>query len=244
VRAGLSGVRFAGGTDAAPALAAAWDLAAAAPGGAVLWIHGPQPVLLASPEELRQRVERRSDAPPVYTYAAVAGENRLLAALADLPALEVVPRFTPGGEAADLERFLRQLGGTGERIVATRTREAGARATPATGGQTSDHLARLWARDRVDALARGLPGSPPRPAEREEAMALAGRYRLVTAVSGAVVLQTQAETERAGLEPSDPGQVPTVPEPETWALLALVAVVLIAAVVVRRRARGGAVHAA
>jgi len=225
-------IDFAGGTDSLPALAAAWDLAAETPGGAVLWIHGPQPVLLAPPEELRQRMERRKNGPTVYTYAAVGGENRLLASLGDLPNFKAVPRYLPDG--SDLETFLGELGGARERIVAVRTRDTKPEGA-AFGVETSNHLARLWAAERIDALVHAPSGAPPRETDRKEALALAARYHLVTPVSGAVVLQTQAETDAvAGSDPQT--QVPTVPEPETWALLALVALFLVVAARSRRRA--------
>jgi hypothetical protein len=38
-------------------------------------------------------------------------------------------------------------------------------------------------------------------------------------VSGAVVLESNEAYAQAGLSPPDPGQVPTIPEPETWALI-------------------------
>jgi hypothetical protein len=228
----LTAVDFAGGTDSLPALAAAWDLAAETPGGAVLWIHGPQPVLLAPPEELRQRTERRKNGPVVYTYAAVGGENRLLASLGDLPSFQAVPRYLPNAE--DLEAFLRQLAGVEQRIVAGRTRETNAGPAALAGVETSDHLARLWAAERIETLVHAPSGGPPRDADRREALALAARYHLVTTVSGAVVLETQAETDAvAGSDPST--QMPTVPEPETWALLGLVAVLL--AIALRSRGR-------
>jgi hypothetical protein len=229
-------IDFAGGTDSLPALAAAWDLAAEAPGGTVLWIHGPQPVLLAPAEELRQRMQRRKNGPVIHTYAAIGGENRLLAALADLPNFEAVPRYLPG--TGDLESFLRELGGGQERIVAVRTRVTNAGAPPG-GVETSDHLARLWAADHIDALVHAPSGAPPTEANRQEALALAARYHLVTVVSGAVVLQTQAETDAVAVDGSDPQtRVPTVPEPETWALLGLVALLLLVALRARRRAAG------
>jgi hypothetical protein len=40
-------------------------------------------------------------------------------------------------------------------------------------------------------------------------------------VSGAVVLETDVEYLRAGLTPPDPTAVPTIPEPETWAMLVI-----------------------
>jgi hypothetical protein len=237
----LRAIDFAGGTDSLPALAAAWDLAAAAPRGAVLWIHGPQPVLLGAAGELRQRMERRKDGPVIYTYAAIGGENRLLASLGDLPNFEAVPRYLPGN--ADLESFLHGLGGGTERIVAVRTRETNVPAAELVGVETSDHLARLWAADRIDALLRAPSGAPPTAADRKQALSLAAQYHLVTAVSGAVVLDSQAATDAvAGSDPQT--NVPTVPEPETWALLALVALLLLLAVRARRRQPRAGLHAA
>ena len=48
---------------------------------------------------------------------------------------------------------------------------------------------------------------------------LAVRYQLVTPVSGAVVLETAEQYRAAGLEPVNPGSVPTIPEPEMMVLL-------------------------
>ena len=65
------------------------------------------------------------------------------------------------------------------------------------------------------------------------------RYQLVTPVSGAVVLETQAQYDQAGLKPVDPDSVPIVPEPETWMLIGVCLVVLLTAVL-RGRPRGAA----
>jgi hypothetical protein len=220
----LRAIDFAGGTDSLPALTAAWDLADAAPGGAVLWIHGPQSILLAPTEDLRQRLERRKpgDGPIIYTYAAIGGENRLLSSLGDLPNVAAVPRFRPGAE--DLASFLRTVSGQEARVVAVRTRQPLAHVEALPGVETSDHLARLWAADRIDALLHPLTGVPPAVDDRKEALALAARYHLVTAVSGAVVLDSQAATEAVAGSDAERASVPTVPEPETWALLAVFAV--------------------
>jgi hypothetical protein len=55
-----------GGRDNVPALLAAWDFAAEEPGGAIVWIHGPQPVLLTGTEALLQRTERDRHRPVIY----------------------------------------------------------------------------------------------------------------------------------------------------------------------------------
>ena len=77
----------------------------------------------------------------------------------------------------------------------------------------SDHIARLWANERVLELMRNGSG------DRAEAVALAARYRLVTPVSGAVVLENKQQYEAAQLKPVDQATVPTVPEPHEWALI-------------------------
>jgi hypothetical protein len=219
VTEGLGRARFEGGTESAPALIAAWDRAAAQPGSAVLWIHGPQALVLTGAAELEQRLERSTDGPPLYTYAAAPGENRLLATL--WTHVRPVPRL----QAGDLEAFLGGLAGDRSPLVAVRERVT---ARP-EGTETSDHLARLWANDRIQTLVRGTAG------DRAEALALASKYHLVTPVSGAVVLETKQQFEANDLEPGQAGQVPTVPEPGTWALLGLVAVVLGVAIKQRHR---------
>jgi hypothetical protein len=63
---------------------------------------------------------------------------------------------------------------------------------------------------------------------REAAVALATQYRLVTPVSGAVVLETQQQYDESRLTPVSQAQatVPTVPEPHEWALLAVACAML------------------
>ncbi len=75
------------------------------------------------------------------------------------------------------------------------------------------HLARLRARDEVLRLAAAR--------KFNEAMHLAARYQLETAVIGAVVLETKAQYERAVLKPVEAATVPVVLEPETWMLMLL-----------------------
>jgi hypothetical protein len=40
------------------------------------------------------------------------------------------------------------------------------------------------------------------------------------------VLESQAAYDNAGLQPVAPGSVPTIPEPETWAMLAVALLIL------------------
>ncbi|HOY60635.1 MAG TPA: PEP-CTERM sorting domain-containing protein, partial [Verrucomicrobiota bacterium] len=81
------------------------------------------------------------------------------------------------------------------------------------GAEASSHLVRLWAKDEIRRLAASRM--------TEEAVGLAGRYQWVTPVSGAVVLETAQQYRSSELEPVPPSTVPSIPEPSTWALLAL-----------------------
>ena len=95
------------------------------------------------------------------------------------------------------------------------------------GQEVWDHLARVWAAEAVADEA-----SPTGEGARS---ALAANYQLVTPLSGAVVLETQAQYDAAGLTPGDPSaapQVPNIPEPAT-ALLVLLS--LTAAALRRKR---------
>lgn len=51
-----------------------------------------------------------------------------------------------------------------------------------------------------------------------------------------MVLETAAQYKAAGLEPVDPDTVPTIPEPEVWAMMIIAAAVLGVVLIRRRRA--------
>ena len=165
----------------------------------------------------------------MIALAVAPGPNRLIDGLDGCPWLHVAPRR--GALADDLRALL--AGGTIDGAAFIARREARPAATaPADARRTSDHLVRLWALERIGALARSS-------GERQVATDLAIRYRLVTPLSGAGVLQTAAEEKAAGLEPGDPHQVPSVPEPQTLALLVVAGAALFL-VWRRSRSTGGA----
>jgi hypothetical protein len=216
---------FVGGQDSVPALEAAWDEAEQR-NAVVVWIHGPQPVGLAPTDALRQRWERRPDGPRMLSFPLAPGANRVLEALDGVRAVSAVVR--EGDVETDLVRLLESWSRPTSRPVATRLRVDEA-APSDRASKTSDHLVRLWARDETERLA-AVPDTLAAATE------LAAAYRLVTPVTGAVVLETAAQYEAAGLTPGSAANVPTIPEPETWALLALA---LCAAAYAARRRRSG-----
>lgn len=222
--AALQGLDFAGGQDNLEALGQAWDWAAAGAAagspGIILWIHGPQPILLGSIEPLLQRSERQLDQVRLLPLEAVPGPNKVLEALDTFPFVFPVERSN--ALSADLGRLIAGWGPGGMTIEARRQQLATAQVPREHASKTSDHLARLWATDQIrQLLAQGDP------AARQAATDLAVAYHLVTPVSGAVVLETAQQYDEAGLTPVAQGSVPTVPEPEEWMLMAAVAILLL-----------------
>lgn len=214
-----------GGKDNVAALLRAME-AAGDGQSAIVWIHGPQPVSSNSVIELRQRWERRPDGPTLYDLQTVSGPNVIAAELEGISSYRVVPPQT------DLKRDLVNLltGWNGNATQLLRVREKIRRASlPAGSVETSSHLARLWANDEV---ARLMTAGDKKI---EDAQKIAAGYQLVTPVSGAVVLETAQQYQNAGLRPVNPNTVPTIPEPETWLLIAVVGAALITLLYRRRK---------
>jgi vault protein inter-alpha-trypsin-like protein len=201
---------FVGGQDNAPALADAIAALEAEPNARLLWIHGPQPVSFrGSAARLEQAIERLSRLPRVTLYAVEAGPNELLPDVPWAWSARTLPYS--GSPAADLSAFLAHATGK-DRALSLRRSQVDAAAALLPRG--SDHVARLWARERVLELMQADP-----TANRAAAVALAAPYRLVTPVSGAVVLESRQQYEENGLTPASQATVPTVPEPHEWALI-------------------------
>ncbi len=214
-------LRGIGGQDDLPALLEAWEWAAAASHGAIIWIHGTQPMLLGSLEALKQRLEwRNGEGPSIIDVAVQPGPNRIGEALAKFDALTALPRL--GELTDDLERLFATWSGRRPEFRFNRTAEPeiiaagfGHGASPSA----SSHVVRLWACDQIHWLVKIR--------QMAKAIDLAGRYQLVTPVSGAVVLETAQQFKEAGLTPADPLTVPGVPEPRTWILVIVASFVLL-----------------
>jgi hypothetical protein len=196
---------FSGGQDNAPALADALLGLEPEPQATLLWIHGPQPITFTgSAARLEQATARLTRLPKVVLYSVEPGPNEVLPDAPWAWGARSLPQT--GALDVDLAGFL--MRSTGESQAVRRQQD------PATDGVAagSDHIARLWANERVLELMRSR-------GDRAEAVALATRYRLVTPVSGAVVLETQQQYDAARLTPVSQTTVPTLPEPHEWALI-------------------------
>ena len=216
---------FEGGRDNGAPLRQAYAAAAeAGAGNAVLWVHGPQRLRLGEGDvhPIGSTVERlQAGAPPLYEIQLGGGLDVLVEDLDPSGVLRAVPRTTPDA-AQDLVGFLTRWDARWWLAIEHVDGEP-----PAMHKETSRHLARLWAAGQVDHLIR--------TGARDAAKALAVRYQLVTPVSGAVVLERAEQYEEHGLRQADPSTVPSIPEPEEWALLAVALAVLVTGAWRRRR---------
>ena len=217
----LRAATFGGGADNVPALLKAWDLAIEKPGNnAIVWVHGPQLLQLHSAEDLRRRWESGPYSPSLYSVQTRIGLDQILKTLDGIDEVKSVPRTRELDK--DLGRLFQRLTGQVATIEWVRTsKKVQSLPDPSDAIETSDHLAGLWANDEV---ARILAAGDE--SLNEAATMLAARYQLVTPVTGAVVLETAAQYRAADLTPVEKGTVPTIPEPEMVALLAVVFVLL------------------
>jgi hypothetical protein len=215
----LRNIDFAGGRDNVPALVRAWDIAAAEPGAAIVWVHGSQQVVLHPIEDLRQRWERRPHGPRLYALSVRNSGDVITAGLDGVDAVRTLRAAGSVGET--LEQLFKSWDGHSTEFVYVRERARPTHAsTNSHASALPSHLARLWAHD--EALRLIASG----PQQRDEAIKLAAAYQIVTPVTGAVVLESAQQYRDAGLEPASPDQVPTVPEPEEWALIIIVGITL------------------
>jgi hypothetical protein len=208
---------FSGGCDNGPALVAAWDWADRGQNGIVVWIHGPQPVGLGSTDALRQRIAWRPNGPAIHYLPVEPGPNRIAEAFnpAD-PVTRIPATGSPTESLAAFADSLRQPTLTWT-FASLPSADPDAAATGNPAVHTSDHLVRLW--KYQDLLNRLRRQSPDTAKLSDEAVA----YMLVTPVSGAVVLETQAQYAEAGLDDIDAALAPghVIPEPQSLLLLLL-----------------------
>lgn len=208
----LADTEFAGGHDSAEALGTAAEIASRTATERVIWLAGPQPED-GNVDVLWQWLTRSSSPFVVVPFAFGEGEPALLHRL---PASAIARPVRFGDALADFEGFVTTELDTDPTWHAVR--QASSLPPPSGAQKTGAHLTRLWAAEEV---ARGC--RDPLVCQR-----LAIGQHLVTAVTGAVVLETAAQYEAAGLEPADASSdVPTVPEPATWLLMAMMVAALI-----------------
>ncbi|MBL8149655.1 MAG: hypothetical protein JNN15_06980 [Blastocatellia bacterium] len=230
----VSQIDCVGGQDNAEPLLQALKIASQKPDSRVVWIHATQPVVTA--KGLSKLAEWPTSTKTIlYDLQVVNGPNKLTDHLSQLnlsSSIKAIPRL--GSPSQDLAKLLSRLFVDKKEVVLTRERldafaiSKESRATK----ETSAHIARLWAQDEVMRYYR-LNQRDEKLLEK--ALKIAVSYQLVTPISGAVVLETREQYERAGLEPVPYSSVPTIPEPETWMLIIAAGLILIVTLYLGRR---------
>lgn len=216
IKAALRDADFHGGQDNTPAFVAALKTLEPEADAEVLWVHGAQPVRFRATASLfEQAGTRLMRYPKVTLYAVEPGPNELMPDEPWAWAAHALPAH--GNAEADLKGYFARRFATGLQPVIER-QEAAIAGRETDGSQ---HLVRLWARDKVAAML-----SAAAEANRSDAIALAAQYQLVTPVSGAVVLEIKEQFDRHDLKPVSKATVPTVPEPHEWALIILMSLIL------------------
>src|SRR5688572_8819281 len=214
---------FDGGEDNLGVLAEGIAALQGEPAATLLWIHGPQGFEFDHfTAQLEQVLDRGAHLPEIWLLPVAPGPNKALqhprvfqlahtlAWSGDIQA-DIAAAFTNYYDSAPRWTVRRMPGPPPGLVVG------------------SQHVEKLWALEQIESLmTQGSEGAT-------RAMTLAAQHRLVTPVSGAVVLETDAEYTRAGLTPPDAAAVPTIPEPSTWVLLIVAALAFAWAVRQQRR---------
>lgn len=204
---------FRGGRDSTSSLQQALqDARSSGQRTTIVWLHGPQPFEFAESGVIAQIFEREPHPPVVHSIALAHGRNRLLEQLYNHAELRAETRWD--GTPDHLRQILQQAcAGMPDSYAYSRPDAA-----PADAIKVWDQLARQAVFEEVLAAFKGQNQVPEAQAQR------AASHQLVTPYSGAVVLETQEQYDRAGLKPVDAGSTPqipngSVPEPHRTLLL-------------------------
>jgi len=224
--AALKALPCVGGADNTPALDLACKQFANADGNVIVWVHGPQPVLFENADKVRERWQKAKHPIKLYDVQIIPGPNRIAEKLDGIHAFQLWSQT--GIASTDLERLFGLWAGVIDET--TFKRERVSLPDVEKFPQASDHVTRLWAAEEVNRLV-----DEDTDPSTDAAVSLASKYQLVTSVTGAVVLETKQQFTEAGLEPVDANSVPTIPESETYALIAVLLAVLVWAYKRRQR---------
>jgi hypothetical protein len=211
--ADVASFKYAGGRDNTPALAAALDWLRGRPDATLVWLHGPQPVVSRSLQQIEQILERSPHAVRLLDVPLVQGDNALLPVFTRTRELRC--RTVRTSAAAPFSTAALQ-----ETEAAFTWEQHAALPPDVAAVKVNDTLSRQFALAEYRRL---------RSADPEQAAATAVRASLVTPDTGAVVLERATDYSAHNLAQASSKaaqQIPVVPEPST-ALLAAGAALLL-----------------
>ena len=221
-----SSVSCRGGRPALATLAKAVDeLAARGEPSALVWIHSGEPVSGQAGDALALKLRKAVNVRLVICQVA-EGECALTEPIPPSGAIDsLTSDALSSGVGPALGRLFDGWGTEGRIPVREKVALAD---VPQEAVPASDHLGRLWAAEET---ARTFRTGDPVALEKAQKTALP--WHIVTAVTGAVVLESKQQFQENDLEQVDAQSVPTVPEP--GAILCLVIVAVVFALAWRRK---------
>ncbi len=219
-----------GGRPAIATLVKAIDtLAANGKSRALVWIHAGEPVSGQAGDALALKLRKATNV-KLFICQIAEGECALTEPIPPSPTIvSLTSDALSRGAGPALERLFGKWHGYTMDLDHGRERAGGRRTVrekmplsevPEDAVPASDHLGRLWAAEETARIFRDGD-----PVALEKAQKTALPWHIVTAVTGAVVLESQQQYRENDLEPVDAQSVPTVPEP--GALLCLVIVTIV-----------------
>jgi len=176
--------------------------------GVVVWIHAPQPFEFSNSSDYGKQLTRSSKRNPVYSFVVGEGGGKIESQLYELNILGKT--VSTGSLEKDIARLMSNFGQSSRHFELVRTIEDSSSGT--VDKTVTKHLARLWARQEIERILES-------GADEKPAIELATKYQLVTPVTGAVVLETKEQYDRAGLKPVEKNVVHAVPELETYLMM-------------------------
>ena len=211
-----------GGRPALATLVKALDaLAASGDSAALVWIHAGEPVSSQTGDALALKLRKAAN---VRLFICQIAEDECALTEPIPPSAKIVSLTSDAlcvGAKPALDRLFGNWGAEGR--VAVREKVALAD-VPQGAVPASDHLGRLWAAEETARIFRDGD-----PVALEKAQKTALPWHIVTAATGAVVLESKQQYKENDLEPVDAHSVPTVPEPSALLCLVIVAVVFLLA---------------
>ncbi len=193
----LNNMEYGGGCDDTNALLAAKKHIGRNAHGAIVWIHGPQPVVFQNDQEPLQGLMKRGEHRlKIYEYQIDAGQsNELKNYLTNLDR-SASPEFRTISEEdsaeKDLTKFFNSSLARGADFAIVREKVPNTHSTfTSYDFPVASRLSTIWAADEARKCA-GLGDS-------ETAVLLGTAYRVVTPVTGAVVLEMQSDYQYQNL---------------------------------------------
>jgi hypothetical protein len=184
----LKNADYEGGCDNVSALEQAWDIANSKLNPIIIWVHATQPVLLKSAEGLKQRWQRSRGIR--WTDVQIApGPNRIVENLEKTDKPEILSISKNPGD--DINRFISTWKQKRSDFSRKKIQKQEIESLK-PDVQASSHIALLWANTEI--------AKHYKDGNTDEAVNLASRYRLVTPVSSAVVLENKQQYKDAGIE--------------------------------------------